>query len=146
MRIACLQFDPELGRLPENIARANVLLEAASPQNLDLLVLPELAFTGPSSPRPHPSSQPMFSPLTSKQATTTPPSPPYCPTSNPPPPVRPRLGPGLPHPVSTVSSQSATLSSAFHLPIPPQTLKTSRLPGKSQLTTQPSQFPPRAKL
>ncbi|CAD6563870.1 MAG: Carbon-nitrogen hydrolase [Alectoria sarmentosa] len=50
MRIACLQFDPELGRLPENIARANVLLEAASPQNLDLLVLPELAFTGYNYP------------------------------------------------------------------------------------------------
>lgn len=52
MRIACLQFNPELGRLPENIARANALLEAASPQNIDLLVLPELAFTGTtSSPR-----------------------------------------------------------------------------------------------
>ena len=46
MRIACLLFNPELGRLPENIARANALLEAASPQNIDLLVLPELAFTG----------------------------------------------------------------------------------------------------
>lgn len=46
MRIACLQFNPELGRLSENIARANALLEAASPQNIDLLVLPELAFTG----------------------------------------------------------------------------------------------------
>ena len=138
MRIACLQFDPELGRLPENIARANVLLEAASPQNIDLLVLPELAFTGASSPRPRPSS--LFplpsqcsahSALTIEQATITPPSRPYCPTSNPPPPARPRLGPGLPRPVSIVSSQSATLSSRLHLPIPPQTLKTSRLPGKS---------------
>ena len=46
MRIACLQFNPELGRLPENVAHANSLLEAASPQNIDLLVLPELAFTG----------------------------------------------------------------------------------------------------
>lgn len=50
MRIACLQFSPELGRLPENIARANILLEAASPQNIDLLVLPELAFTGYNYP------------------------------------------------------------------------------------------------
>lgn len=49
MRIACLQFNPELGRLPENITLANTLLEAASPQNLDLLVLPELAFTGNAS-------------------------------------------------------------------------------------------------
>lgn len=50
MRIACLQFNPELGRLPENIARANALLEAAFPQNIDLLVLPELAFTGYNYP------------------------------------------------------------------------------------------------
>lgn len=49
MRIACLQFNPKLGRLPENVAHANSLLEAASPQNIDLLVLPELAFTGTAS-------------------------------------------------------------------------------------------------
>ena len=52
MRIACLQFNPELGRLPENIARANALLQVASPQNIDLLVLPELAFTGRVLPLP----------------------------------------------------------------------------------------------
>lgn len=53
MRIACLQFNPELGRLPDNVTLANALLEAAFPQNIDLLVLPELAFTGiASSPRP----------------------------------------------------------------------------------------------
>ena len=46
MRIACLQFNPKLGRLPQNIAHTNVLLETASPHNIDLLVLPELAFTG----------------------------------------------------------------------------------------------------
>lgn len=46
MRIACLQFNPELGRLPDNVTLANALLEAAFPQNIDLLVLPELAFTG----------------------------------------------------------------------------------------------------
>ena len=46
MRVACLQFNPELGRVLENITRANTLLQAASPQNVDILVLPELAFTG----------------------------------------------------------------------------------------------------
>ena len=49
MRIACLQFNPELGKLPANVARADALLQAASPQDIDLLVLPELAFTGKSS-------------------------------------------------------------------------------------------------
>ena len=61
MRIACLQFNPELGRLSENIARANFLLEAESPQNIDLLVLPELAFTGTADlPCPCPSSQHIY--------------------------------------------------------------------------------------
>ena len=46
MRIACIQFNPELGKPPENIAHVNDLLQAASPQDIDLLVLPELAFTG----------------------------------------------------------------------------------------------------
>ena len=49
MRIACLQFNAELGKLPENITHADTLLQAASPQDIDLLVLPELAFTGTSS-------------------------------------------------------------------------------------------------
>ena len=60
MRIACLQFNPELGKRADNIARTNALLQAASPHDIDLLVLPELAFTGtctPSSPYSHPSSQ-----------------------------------------------------------------------------------------
>lgn len=46
MRIACLQFAPELGKVKENIAGADHLLRASPPQNLDILVLPELAFTG----------------------------------------------------------------------------------------------------
>ena len=55
MRIALLQFNPELGKRTQNIARTNALLQAASPQEVDLLVLPELAFTGTiSSPHPHP--------------------------------------------------------------------------------------------
>lgn len=46
MRIACLQFAPEIGKVKENIACVDSILEDASTENLDLLVLPELAFTG----------------------------------------------------------------------------------------------------
>lgn len=48
MRIATLQFSPNLGCVDENIARADSLLSSssASLHSLDLLVLPELAFTG----------------------------------------------------------------------------------------------------
>ena len=49
MRIACLQFSPRLGKPAENVARANAILEAALPQEIDSLVLPELAFTGDPS-------------------------------------------------------------------------------------------------
>ena len=55
MRIACLQFASELGQVSENIARADELLAAAAPQNLDLLVLPECAFTGLSPSQTSPS-------------------------------------------------------------------------------------------
>ncbi|KAL8927952.1 MAG: hypothetical protein Q9208_002027 [Pyrenodesmia sp. 3 TL-2023] len=53
MRIATLQFSPKLGLLEENIAHAESLLFSAPPaslHNLDLLVLPELAFTGYNHP------------------------------------------------------------------------------------------------
>ena len=48
MRIACLQFSPQLGKVEENIARANGLLSQASNSipPIDILVLPELAFSG----------------------------------------------------------------------------------------------------
>lgn len=46
MRIACLQFSAKLGKVEDNIARANALLEELSISHLDLLILPELAFTG----------------------------------------------------------------------------------------------------
>lgn len=46
MRIACLQFAPELGKIQENIRRADMLLEHVSSGQCDLLVLPELAFSG----------------------------------------------------------------------------------------------------
>lgn len=47
MKVACLQFAPEVGKVQENIARADsILLEAQLPFDIDWLVLPELAFTG----------------------------------------------------------------------------------------------------
>lgn len=53
MRLALLQFNPEIGKRTQNIARTNSLLQAVSPQDVDLLVLPELAFTGTLySPQP----------------------------------------------------------------------------------------------
>ena len=49
MRIACIQLASELGKIQENIRRADVLLEHLSPGQCDLLVLPELAFSGLAS-------------------------------------------------------------------------------------------------
>lgn len=47
MRIATLQLNPTLGAVSFNITRAESLLSSlASPATLDILVLPELAFTG----------------------------------------------------------------------------------------------------
>lgn len=48
MRIATLQFTPTLGDVAASIAHAEELLSTnlSQLQNLDLLVLPELAFTG----------------------------------------------------------------------------------------------------
>lgn len=46
MRIGCLQFAPQLGDVDNNLTRADGVLSKARPENLDLLVLPELAFTG----------------------------------------------------------------------------------------------------
>lgn len=47
MRIATLQFNPTLGAVTFNITRATTLLSSLKPSTpLDLLVLPELAFTG----------------------------------------------------------------------------------------------------
>lgn len=51
MKIACLQFSPVLGDVDNNLTRADAVLAKANVQDLDLLVLPELAFTG----RLHPS-------------------------------------------------------------------------------------------
>ena len=49
MKIACLQFAPQVGRVSDNIARADAILSKADPEELDgldVLVLPELAFSG----------------------------------------------------------------------------------------------------
>lgn len=46
MRVACLQFAPLVGDVENNIALADAILEAANPEDLDLLVLPEMAFSG----------------------------------------------------------------------------------------------------
>jgi predicted amidohydrolase len=50
MKIATLQFNPQVGQIAANFSRAESLLMREERegvlQNLDLLVLPELAFTG----------------------------------------------------------------------------------------------------
>ncbi|KAL6795059.1 hypothetical protein J3E68DRAFT_436779 [Trichoderma sp. SZMC 28012] len=46
MRIGCLQFAPQVGDVDNSLNRANAVLSKANPENLDLLVLPELAFSG----------------------------------------------------------------------------------------------------
>ena len=46
MRIATLQFSSKLGETSSNIAHANHRLSQSPPNAIDLLVLPELAFTG----------------------------------------------------------------------------------------------------
>jgi protein N-terminal amidase len=46
MRIACLQFAPQVGDVDNNLNRADAVLNRANPEDLDLLVLPELAFSG----------------------------------------------------------------------------------------------------
>ncbi|OAA60436.1 Nitrilase/cyanide hydratase and apolipoprotein N-acyltransferase [Niveomyces insectorum RCEF 264] len=47
MKIGCLQFSPHVGDISNNLNRADAVLSKASDlEELDLLVLPELAFTG----------------------------------------------------------------------------------------------------
>ncbi|KAM3507626.1 hypothetical protein MY11210_007076 [Beauveria gryllotalpidicola] len=46
MRIGCLQFAPKVGDVDNNLNRADAVLSRADVDELDLLVLPELAFTG----------------------------------------------------------------------------------------------------
>ena len=53
MRVATLQFNPQVGQIAANFSRAESLLMRDEREgvlrDLDLLVLPELAFTGKSS-------------------------------------------------------------------------------------------------
>lgn len=54
MRIACLQFAPQVGDVDNNLNRADAIISKTHPsqlEHLDLLVLPELAFTGMQLPR-----------------------------------------------------------------------------------------------
>lgn len=46
MRIGCLQFAPVKGDVNNNLSRADAVLLKENAENLDLLVLPELAFSG----------------------------------------------------------------------------------------------------
>ncbi|AEO56128.1 hypothetical protein MYCTH_2090061 [Thermothelomyces thermophilus ATCC 42464] len=52
MRIGCLQFAPKVGDVTNNIAQAEAVLSSADQdelKNLDLLVLPEMAFSEPEN-------------------------------------------------------------------------------------------------
>lgn len=52
MRIGCLQFAPQVGDVDNNLNRADSVLNRADPRDLDdldLLVLPEMAFSGAKS-------------------------------------------------------------------------------------------------
>lgn len=69
MKIACLQFAPELGQVEKNIQRANELLQNANlPSRLDWLVLPELAFSGYNF-QSLPEIRPYLEPTTSGHST-----------------------------------------------------------------------------
>jgi protein N-terminal amidase len=46
MKVGCLQFAPKLGEVQENIREADSLLDDTSSSELELLVLPEMAFSG----------------------------------------------------------------------------------------------------
>lgn len=54
MRIACLQFNPQVGDVDNNMTRADRVLSKGDTENLDLIVLPEMAFSGK---RRRPSAQ-----------------------------------------------------------------------------------------
>ncbi|MCJ1353559.1 MAG: Carbon-nitrogen hydrolase [Icmadophila ericetorum] len=80
MRIACLQYNPQLGTVEANIARVNELLDDYKEDvvDLDLLVLPELALTGmqtgynfPSLTAITPHLEPTVSSLTTAWAKAT---------------------------------------------------------------------------
>ncbi|KAK7751659.1 hypothetical protein SLS62_006319 [Diatrype stigma] len=74
MRIGCLQFAPQVGDIDNNLNRADAVLSKANPEDLDILVLPELAFTGynfKSLQEISPFLEPSRSGITSLWARTT---------------------------------------------------------------------------
>ncbi|KAK1599761.1 carbon-nitrogen hydrolase [Colletotrichum navitas] len=74
MRIGCLQFAPQVGDIDNNLNRADSCLSKANTDDLDLLVLPELAFTGynfKSLQQISPFLEPSGSGITSLWARTT---------------------------------------------------------------------------
>ncbi|CAG8951966.1 hypothetical protein HYFRA_00000701 [Hymenoscyphus fraxineus] len=74
MRIGCLQFAPQVGDVDNNLNRADAVLSKANPKNLDLLVLPELCFSGynfKSLQHITPFLEPTTSGITSLWARTT---------------------------------------------------------------------------
>ncbi|KAL0950147.1 hypothetical protein HGRIS_010143 [Hohenbuehelia grisea] len=50
LTIAVVQFCPKIGRVQENIAKANELLASLQPRSVDLVCLPEMIFTGYAFP------------------------------------------------------------------------------------------------
>src|SRR5690349_21270499 len=46
IRVSCIQFEPQIGAVAANIARASDLVRAAATEGSRLIVLPELASTG----------------------------------------------------------------------------------------------------
>ncbi|GJJ78450.1 protein N-terminal amidase [Entomortierella parvispora] len=46
MKICCLQLEPKLGQVQENINHATDMIAHLKPEDVDVLVLPEMAFTG----------------------------------------------------------------------------------------------------
>ncbi|KAL1719054.1 carbon-nitrogen hydrolase [Schizophyllum commune] len=58
LRVAVVQFNPKIGQVQANIARARELCGKLEPQSVDLVCLPEMAFTGyvfdgPTSIKPY---------------------------------------------------------------------------------------------
>lgn len=49
MKIACLQLASEMGKVKSNMRKADAILGGAQPDEIDLLVLPEMAFSGECS-------------------------------------------------------------------------------------------------
>jgi protein N-terminal amidase len=46
VRIALLQYDPKFGHVKDNIAKVDAMLAGVTPASIDILLLPEMAFTG----------------------------------------------------------------------------------------------------